>query len=79
MKLELNAGQAAALKELLEITLGDMSHEIAATDNAAFRAMLVARREALAEVAAMFRSATAEHTERDAPSELVRELMHPGA
>jgi hypothetical protein len=50
MKIELTAEQAKALEELLEGALGEMSHEIAASDNASYRHTLVERRDALREV-----------------------------
>jgi hypothetical protein len=53
MQLTLTREQASDLEEILAETLRDMSHEIAATDNAHFRAGLRDRRrriEAIAEI-----------------------------
>jgi len=78
VRLELTDEQGRELQDLLVSTLGDMSHEIAATDDAAFRARLVHRRQLMADVAALLQSATTTVVELDGPSELVRELAHPG-
>jgi hypothetical protein len=51
MFVELTEGESAALREVLDRTLGDMSMEIAATDNPAFRTELRAHRDALRSVA----------------------------
>lgn len=47
MTLELNDTQIEQLRRLIGRELGDLSYEIAATDNAAFRAELRARRDVL--------------------------------
>jgi hypothetical protein len=47
MTLNVTDEQAAVLREVLDITLRDLSHEIAATDRADYRHMLRARRDAL--------------------------------
>ncbi|MGO9855176.1 MAG: hypothetical protein ACLPYY_09065 [Acidimicrobiales bacterium] len=47
MKIELTDEQASDLGELLREALGDLSSEIAATDNAAYREGLRARRGSL--------------------------------
>jgi hypothetical protein len=47
MKIELTDAQAADLVELLRGALGDLSSEIAATDNAAYREGLRNRRASL--------------------------------
>ena len=52
MNLELTAGQAEAIAEMLSGCLPELSHEIADTDNAAYRSQLVARRAELVEVQA---------------------------
>jgi stress response protein YsnF len=52
MNLELTKEQAEELADLLDISLRNLSSEIADTDNRGYRAKLVARRERLAEVAA---------------------------
>ena len=53
MKIELTDAQAADLVELLRVTLGDMSSEIAATDNATYREGLRNRRASLESVLAL--------------------------
>jgi hypothetical protein len=50
MLIELNEGQCAELQRLLESTLGDLSTEIAGTDNAEYRQGLRERRSLLEEV-----------------------------
>jgi len=50
MKIELTDAQAADLVELLRGALGDLSSEIAATDNAAYREGLRNRRASLESV-----------------------------
>lgn len=56
MELTLSDAEAGELLELVEINLADLSHEIAATDNATFRASLQERRERLEAVAGKLRS-----------------------
>lgn len=51
INLVLTDEQAAELKSLLDGSLGDMSVEIADTDNSRFRASLMQRRQQLTEVA----------------------------
>jgi hypothetical protein len=51
MHLDMTPDQASEMEQLLSTTLGDMSHEIAATDNAHYRALLVERRNSLRAVA----------------------------
>ena len=51
VKLELTDEQAADLEDLLEASLGDMSSEIADTDNPRFRESLMRRRDQLSDVA----------------------------
>jgi hypothetical protein len=50
MNLELSADQARELHTLLDGVLGDLSHEIAATDNAEYRVKLRERRGLLSEI-----------------------------
>jgi hypothetical protein len=50
MNIELTDAQAADLVELLRGALGDLSSEIAATDNAAYREGLRSRRASLESV-----------------------------
>ncbi len=45
MQLELNDEQAAELRQILDSVLGDMSSEIADTDNVSYRELLNARRD----------------------------------
>lgn len=52
MELQLSDDQAAELHDLLNEVLGDLSHEIAATDNAHYRALLRQRVERLSAVKA---------------------------
>ncbi len=47
MQLTLTESQAAELRDLLDGALGDMSSEIADTDNAGYRVGLKERRDAL--------------------------------
>ena len=50
MTLELTATQVAALADLLDATLSNMSVEIRHTDSRAFREQLVQRRDTLRDV-----------------------------
>jgi hypothetical protein len=47
MQVELTDDEAAALRDLLDAHLGDLSAEISHTDNPAFRRLLRARRDQL--------------------------------
>ena len=47
MNLELGDAEAAVLAEVLDTTLSDLSHEIAATDNASYRQELRERRDVI--------------------------------
>jgi nitroimidazol reductase NimA-like FMN-containing flavoprotein (pyridoxamine 5'-phosphate oxidase superfamily) len=58
VNLALTDEQAADLKDLLETSLGDMSSEIADTDNPRFRQSLMRRREQLSDVAIHLARAT---------------------
>jgi hypothetical protein len=83
MHLELTIEQAQALNRLLGQSLRELSHEIAATDNAEFRADLSEYRDCLVEVTgALSRLLTeAPGVSLPAPdpaSGFVRELAHPG-
>ena len=60
MKIELTDRDAAVLHGVLTTRLGDMSVEIAATDNPVFRASLRARRDAVRRVCELLSSAVAE-------------------
>jgi hypothetical protein len=51
MKLELTGDQASELRLLLDSALGELSHEIADTDNPRFRQRLRDRRVALEAIA----------------------------
>ncbi len=50
MLIELTEAQCAELQQLLETTLGDLSTEIAGTDNAGYREVLRERRTVLESV-----------------------------
>ncbi|MGO9341578.1 MAG: hypothetical protein ACLP6E_03520 [Acidimicrobiales bacterium] len=50
MVLELSTDQARELRALLDGALGDLSHEIAATDNAEYRMIIRERRDILAAI-----------------------------
>ena len=52
MQLELSEELAVELKETVDAVIGDMSSEIADTDNAAFHRQLEARRERLRAIVA---------------------------
>ncbi len=56
MRIELTDEQASDLAQLLREALGDLSSEIAATDNAAYREGLRARRGSLEGVRAKLES-----------------------
>jgi hypothetical protein len=82
MNLELTKEQAEELADLLDISLRNLSSEIADTDNREYRAKLVARRGRLAEMAAALGALLRpdgpllESLER-APESLEQELSHP--
>ncbi|HLN40836.1 MAG TPA: hypothetical protein VK215_00170 [Acidimicrobiales bacterium] len=79
MQLELTVEQAQELKTLLEQSLPELSHEIAATDNTVYRAGLNVYRDRLVEVTeALSRLLAAAPGAQLPPAELVRELAHPG-
>jgi hypothetical protein len=81
MNLELTKEQAEELADLLDISLRNLSSEIADTDNRGYRAKLVARRERFAEAAAALGALLRpdgpllESLER-APESLEQELSH---
>jgi hypothetical protein len=56
MQLTLTPDQASDLAEILTETLRDMSHEIAATDNAHYRAGLLDRRRRIQSIEEMVRT-----------------------
>jgi hypothetical protein len=77
--LELTIEQARALTRLLEQSLRELSHEIAATDNAEFRADLSEYRDCLVEVTgALSRRVTEDPGVSPPAPGLVHELAHPG-
>ena len=81
MHLELTTDQADELKALLATTLGDLSYEIAATDNAVYRAGLMARRTRYTEVFELVSRELAVSASDGAvpgPGAVMRELAHPG-
>lgn len=79
MNLTLTAEQADELRDLLQVTLRELTHEIAATDNARFRALLSARRARLAELnATLCRQLLVPAVIDDSGDALLRELARPG-
>ena len=78
MTLELSHEQASELAVLLDGALRDLSHEIAATDNARFRSELMERRRLLYEVADTLHAVAPAHHLGDSEA-VSRELSHPGA
>jgi hypothetical protein len=79
MNLQLSTPQAEELERVLTSTLGDLSFEIAGTDNATFRAELMARRNLLREVLDALHGGTAwSEPAGEAPDALTRELARPG-
>ena len=77
MNLQLTKEQAQDLSDLLEAALGDLSCEIAATENPQYLHKLRARRDSLAAVAKELRGSQirGDLLRGDA---LERELAHPG-
>ncbi len=79
MNLALTDGQAEELHILIEQGLRDLSHEIAATDNALYRVDLVERRRLLAAVSSHLRELRAVPVGADdGAAALERELARPG-
>ena len=81
MLLELTMEQAQALNKLLEQSLRELSHEIAATDNAEFRADLSKYRDRLVAIAGALSSLLTEAPGVSPPASVpgfVRELAYPG-
>lgn len=80
VNLELTEEQAAELKSLIETSLGDMSSEIAGTDNPGFRRALMQRRLELSGVArGLARMIDAgEVTSSLSTPAVYEELAHPG-
>jgi hypothetical protein len=79
MHLELTMEQAQALDTLLEKSLRELSHEIAATDNAGYRADLSRYRDRLAQAKEVLgRSMTGVPGVLSSAPGAVRELAHPG-
>ena len=79
MNLEITAEQAQVLATLLEGAVGDLSAEIAGTENPSFRADLLDRRRALRDVAeALGRLLGAIGVVPEASDALAREMAHPG-
>ncbi|MGI5132844.1 hypothetical protein ACQEVB_39015 [Pseudonocardia sp. CA-107938] len=60
MRIELSDEDAAALREVLTDRLGDLSTEIAGTDNPAFRRALRERRDLIVRVRDSLAAATAD-------------------
>lgn len=67
MRLDVTTEEAAELLGVLESTLGDLSYEIAASDNAGYRAGLVARRDRLAAVRDQLRSVASDEGAPSSP------------
>jgi hypothetical protein len=79
MHLQLSEDQARELDALLETTLGDLSYEIAASDNARFRSALSERRRLLLGLDNHLKAViSADDDETEAPVLLMEELAHPG-
>ena len=79
MNLALTDAEAEELHILLEQGLRDLSHEIAATDNALYRADLVERRRLLASASGHLRDLRAVPVAAtDTGEALERELARPG-
>ena len=80
MNLELTPEQAEALVVLLKQSLPEMSHEIADTDNAAYRSELNVQRAELQEVEASLTRLLAAQVfpPKSGAEDLERELAHPG-
>ncbi len=79
MHLEMTMEQAQALNTLLEQSLRELSHEIAATDNAAYRTDLSDYRDRLVHVREALSRLLAEAPAVSAPPPgFVHELAHPG-
>jgi len=79
MNLILNHEQAEELQGLLALGLRDLTHEIAATDNAGYRASLLARRRCLHEVSDLLgRQLSLPDMATDTGEALERELAWPG-
>lgn len=80
MNLTLTAEQAEELQGVLQVTLRELTHEIAATDNASYRGALVGRRARVAELYDMVsQQLLVPLTFDDGGGEaLLRELARPG-
>ncbi len=79
MNLTLTTGQASELNDLLGVALRELTHEIAATDNAVYRARLLKRRRLLEEVAGAVGQALVRPVAlSDRGGRLERQLAHPG-
>jgi hypothetical protein len=76
MNLEIGREQAEDLDGLLGVSIGELSHEIAATDNPGYRAQLVARRDRLTVFKGQLEHLLAPRA--PVPGGLVRELARPG-
>lgn len=79
MNLVLTTDQAEELHGILELTMRELTHEIAATDNARYRSSLQDRRRLLAEVSqTLDRMLHVPETATDTGEALERELARPG-
>jgi hypothetical protein len=79
MNLVLTHEQADQLHGLIELGLKDLTHEIAATDNAGYRASLQQQRQVLAEVGeSLGRMLSSAPADAEGVAAIERELAHPG-
>jgi len=79
MNLVVSHEQADELQGVLHLALRELTHEIAATDNAGYRATLQDRRRLLTEVAQLIdRLLVVPEAATDTGEALQRELARPG-
>ncbi|HMK64027.1 MAG TPA: hypothetical protein VK386_10435 [Acidimicrobiales bacterium] len=79
MNLVLTSEQAEELQDVLSVAVRELTHEIAATDNAGYRATLQKRRHVLAEMDEMIgRVLALPVTATDTGEALERELSRAG-
>lgn len=78
MNLELTKEQAVELKALLESSLADLSYEIAATDNGAYRSGIELRRGMLKAILDGVMRISATDDVHLPPPAVFQEFSHPG-
>ena len=80
MMLSLTPDQATELHHLLETTLSDLNYELAATENHAYRQILLSRRRHLSAILEILNNErTTNSLVLEHPSSaLYKELEHPG-